>query len=90
MSSYFVWRNTSLGREIVITNLKLDTDVEATQQEVEEMYVKSARAERKNQILSELGEIDFKSIRALRANDTAKLAELEEQAVVLRQEYATL
>lgn len=37
-------------------------------------------------ILKQLEEIDSKSIRALRTNDTAKLDELEQQAVILRQQ----
>lgn len=36
--------------------------------------------------LKKLEEIDIKSIRALRTNDSAKLNELEQQAVILRQQ----
>jgi hypothetical protein len=90
MGSHFVWRNTPLGREVVITNLVLETDVLATQHEIDEMYANAAKTERKAQILSELSDIDFKSIRALRANDKEKLDELEAKAVTLRQELSSL
>lgn len=46
--------------------------------------------ERKAEILNELNTIDLKSIRALRANETDRLQELENQAIELRQELNSL
>ncbi len=51
---------------------------------------KIQKEERKAEILKELEDIDFKSIRAIRANEKAKLKELEAQAVKLREELANL
>lgn len=47
-------------------------------------------AERIEQIHVQLMEIDIKSIRALRANETERLAELEAEAVALREELERL
>ena len=46
--------------------------------------------ERKAEILNELNALDLKSIRALRANETERLQELETQAIELRKEYNSL
>jgi hypothetical protein len=46
--------------------------------------------ERKAKILNELNALDLKSIRALRANETDRLQELENQAIELRKEYNSL
>jgi hypothetical protein len=86
MGSHFVWRDTPLGREIVITNLMRDGDVEATQQEIDEMYQKSSLIQRKSNILSELNSIDLRSIRALREGNAERLAQLEAEAEALRQQ----
>ena len=45
---------------------------------------------RKSEIISELNEIDMKSIRPARAGEAEKLKELENQAVELRKELSTL
>lgn len=50
----------------------------------------SLNAPRKSAILAELAAIDTKSIRALRESNTARIAELEAQAVALRAELAAL
>lgn len=47
-------------------------------------------ASRKAEILGQLAQIDAKSIRPLREGDSARVAALEEQAVTLRAELATL
>ena len=49
-----------------------------------------AKEERKAEILNELNTLDLKSIRALRANETDRLQDLENQAIALRQEYNSL
>ena len=46
--------------------------------------------DRKTEIMRELTSIDRKSIRPIREGETARLAELTAQAVILRQELATL
>lgn len=45
---------------------------------------------RRAEIITALADIDLKSIRPLRAGETEKLAELDEQAQALRAELATL
>lgn len=56
----------------------------------EEKQTSAEKEQNKLKILHELQEIDSKSIRAIRANEKAKLKELEAQAVKLREELANL
>ena len=49
-----------------------------------------ALAQKKAPILAQLADIDSKSIRALRTNDTVRMASLEAQAVVLRVQLAAI
>lgn len=48
------------------------------------------KEQRKQEILKELDELDLKSIRAIRSNDTEYIAEYEQQAEALREELRTL
>ena len=49
-----------------------------------------ALAQKKAPILAQLADIDSKSIRALRTNDTVRMASLEAQAVALRVQLAAI
>lgn len=52
-----------------------------------EAYAQQAFRLRNFDILKQLEEIDLKSIRAIRSNDTQRLAELEAQASALRLQF---
>lgn len=56
----------------------------AQEQEVITAYTKQRNSDLNAPILKQLDELDNKSIRALRSNDTVRLQELEAQAVALR------
>lgn len=56
----------------------------------EEKDIEHQKQERKQEILKELDELDLKSIRAIRSNDTEYIAEYEQQAEALREELRTL
>lgn len=58
--------------------------------EYEEEVAKQEKEKRKGEILAELDQLDLKSIRALRAGEEDRLAELEAQAVELRNELNAL
>jgi len=58
----------------------------ATDEEVADYLNSQDVLESKQAILAQLDEIDRKSIRALRCGETDRLAELEAQAVILRQQ----
>lgn len=58
--------------------------------EIENYDELKAKEERKQEILEELNALDLKSIRALRANETERLQELENQAIELRNELNSL
>lgn len=55
-----------------------------------EKDIENQKQQRKQEILKELDELDLKSIRAIRANDTEYIAEYEQQAEALREELRTL
>ena len=54
--------------------------------EVQAKYDAGQRAVLNKHIYDQLDAVDVKSIRALRTNDTQRLAELEQQAIALRQQ----
>lgn len=58
--------------------------------EIENYEELQAKEQRKQEILEELNQLDLKSIRALRANETDRLQGLENQAIELRQELSSL
>lgn len=64
--------------------------IEISQEEYEQLANEKQalreKEERKQEILLQLNEIDNKSIRALRNNETDRLQDLEKQAEKLRQE----
>lgn len=66
MSSYKVWRNTNLGREIVISNFIKEGEVEATEQEWVAWCEEKSIPGRKAALRDVLSELDLKYIRALR------------------------
>lgn len=49
-----------------------------------------SNAEKKRNITGQLNELDSKTIRALRTNDSQRLLDLENQAISLRQQLASL
>ena len=55
-----------------------------------EKQVLREKEERKQEILLKLNEIDNKSIRAMRTNDSERLDDLEAQAEILREELRKL
>jgi len=70
------------GKKVKFSNGIIVEDIEA-----EQLIIKENR---KIEILSELNNIDYKSIRALRTSESSRLIELEEQALVLRNELKQL
>lgn len=90
---FIVSQNHTNGYEIKET----ETALEAWGLTEEEVQAKQKEA-RKKQLIAELDELDWKCIRALRAiqagtgtdEDTARLAELEEQAGDIRQQIQDL
>lgn len=90
---FIVEQNHKNGYEIRYT----ETAIEAWGLTAEEMAEKEKQAQKRD-LISQLDQIDLKCIRALRAlqagtgteADTAKLAELEEQAGDIRQQIQEL
>lgn len=63
----------------------------ATIEETAEIDARKAQSARtRADVLADLAAIDMRSIRALREGNTARIAELEAQAVALRAELAAL
>lgn len=58
--------------------------------ETSEKYIEYKKEQRKKEILNLLDELDLKSIRAIRANDTEYIEKYEEEAKALREELKTL
>lgn len=58
--------------------------------EASEKYANYKKEQRKQEILKALDEIDLKSIRAIRANDTEYLEKYEAEAQALREELRSL
>lgn len=67
-----IWENTEIPKP---TKKQLDAVVGYSDE-----YLKQINSE----VYKKLDEIDFKSIRALRTNDTERLQQLEQEAVALR------
>ena len=61
-------------------------NIELWQEEILPLWEKEQFEAINADTLKQLREIDIKSIRALRTNDSARLDELEQQAVILRQQ----
>jgi len=72
------------------------TEAEEKQEEADALQaIEDAKPEviaerRKYEIMSELNQIDMKSIRAIRANETDRMAELEAKAATLRGELDSI
>jgi hypothetical protein len=62
----------------------------STIEKLVELTTEEKNSQRKSEILLELSQIDMKSIRALRANDTETIAQYEAEAEQLRIEYRSL
>ena len=58
--------------------------------ETSEKYIEYKKEQRKQEILNLLDELDLKSIRAIRANDTEYIEKYEEEAKALREELKKL
>lgn len=58
--------------------------------ETSEKYIEYKKEQRKKEILNFLDELDLKSIRAIRANDTEYIEKYEEEAKALREELKKL
>ena len=86
-AAYF---NTMFGcDDCVITEVADPTPDEIATQVVATQTAQ-ALAQKKAPILAQLADIDSKSIRALRTNDTVRMASLEAQAVALRVQLAAI
>ena len=83
------------SRRASFTGFKTVTDMDGNAQDItvtldEHMAEPVPFKARRSEILAELKDIDLKSIRPSRNGETDRLAKLEEQAVLLREELAAL
>ena len=84
-------REEKLAHQIEVEQLRLEEkQILAEQKAAEEAVVKNYKELRKQEILTALNELDLKSIRALRANETEYIQRYEEEATALREELKNL
>ena len=81
---------TLLSRNGSVEGWGLTTECDTHKVQREADAVVSQKQQQKNDILNQLSALDTKSIRALREGDSARVTDLENQAVSLRTQLASL